>query len=141
MKTKRVECAGGVVINANQEVVVVNQNHNSWSLPKGHIDPGEDPLTTAKREIFEESGITDLHFVKPLGDFNRYRIGLDGRDDKSELKNIFIFLFRSSQKKLQPQDPHNPIAKWVPYDKVADLLTHPKDKEFYLKTLKLWINI
>ena len=57
------------------------------------------------------------------------------------LKNIFIFLFRSSQKKLQPQDPHNPIAKWVPYDKVADLLTHPKDKEFYLKTLKLWINI
>ena len=141
MKTKRVECAGGVVINANQEVVVVNQNHDSWSLPKGHIDPGEDRLTTAKREIFEESGITDLNFVKPLGEFNRYRIGLDGVDDKSELKNIFIFLFKSSQKNLQPQDPSNPIAKWVPYNKVADLLTHPKDKEFYLSTLKSWINI
>ena len=35
--------------------MVVNQNHDSWSLPKGHIDEGEDKLTAAKREIFEAS--------------------------------------------------------------------------------------
>ena len=58
MNTKKyVECAGGIVINNKKEVVVVNQNHDSWSLPKGHVDKGEDKLTTAKREIFEESGI------------------------------------------------------------------------------------
>ena len=139
--TKQVECAGGIVINDKKEVVVVNQNHDSWSLPKGHIDPGEDALTAAKREIFEESGIKQLVFIKPLGEFSRYRIGLDGQDDKSELKKIFIFLFQSFQKELQPQDPNNPIAQWVPYENVDELLTHPKDKEFYLSTLNLWANI
>eukprot|EP00088_Acartia_fossae_P008578 TRINITY_DN14114_c0_g1_i4.p1 TRINITY_DN14114_c0_g1~~TRINITY_DN14114_c0_g1_i4.p1 ORF type:complete len:141 (-),score=18.89 TRINITY_DN14114_c0_g1_i4:9-431(-) len=33
-----------------------NQNHH-WSPPKGHVDPGEDDLTTAFRETWEESGI------------------------------------------------------------------------------------
>ena len=138
-KTKIVFCAGGVVINDNNDVVVVNQNHDSWSLPKGHVDPGEDKLAAALREIYEESGIKNPEFVKPLGEFDRYRIGLDGKDDKSELKKISIFLFKSNQKKLKPIDPHNPIAKWVSYNQVAKLLTHPKDKEFYLNTLSLWL--
>ena len=51
VKTKHVECAGGIIINKNNEVAIVNQNHDSWSLPKGHIDPGESKLETAKREI------------------------------------------------------------------------------------------
>ncbi len=140
-KTKIVECAGGIVINDNKDVVVVNQNHDSWSLPKGHVDPGEDKLATAIREIYEESGIKNPEFIKPLGKFSRYRIGLDGHDDKSELKQITIFLFKSSQIKLDPKDPNNPIAKWVAYENVTELLTHKKDKEFYLNSLKLWINI
>ena len=139
--TKYVECAGGIVINNKKEVVVVNQNHDSWSLPKGHIDEGENKLTAAKREIFEESGIKKLEFIKPLGYYSRYRIGLDGNDDKSELKKIFIFLFKSSQSILKPIDSNNPIAKWIRYKNVSDLLTHPKDKEFYLSTLNLWVDI
>ena len=39
-KTKKVQCSGGIVINDLNQVAIVNQNHNSWSLPKGHIDPG-----------------------------------------------------------------------------------------------------
>ena len=139
-KTKIVECAGGIVINDKKEVVVVNQNFDSWSLPKGHVDPGEDKLTTAIREIYEESGIKNPKFIKPLGEFSRYRIGLDGNDDKTELKKIKIFLFKSSQANLDPKDPNNPIAKWVPYENVVELLTHNKDKEFYLKSIKLWID-
>ena len=108
--------AGGVVINDNNDVVVVNQNHDSWSLPKGHVDPGEDKLAAALEKYMRESGIKNPEFVKPLGEFDRYRIGLDGKDDKSEIeKKISIFLFKSNQKKLKPIDPHNPIAKWVSY--------------------------
>jgi predicted NUDIX family NTP pyrophosphohydrolase len=29
----------------------------AWSLPKGEIDAGEDPLTAARREVAEETGI------------------------------------------------------------------------------------
>ena len=63
VNTKHVKCAGGIVINKNKEVAVVNQNHDSWSLPKGHIDPGESNLETAKREIYEETGIIDLKLI------------------------------------------------------------------------------
>lgn len=28
-----------------------------WSIPKGEVDPGEEPLATARREFFEEVGV------------------------------------------------------------------------------------
>lgn len=33
-----------------------------WDCPKGMVEAGEDPLTTAKREVREETGIEDLEF-------------------------------------------------------------------------------
>ena len=38
-----------------------------WALPKGNIDPGEQPAETAVREVFEETGV-DAHLVEKLGD-------------------------------------------------------------------------
>jgi 8-oxo-dGTP pyrophosphatase MutT (NUDIX family) len=127
---KRTYSAGGVVTNNEGKVLVVSQHGTSWSLPKGHIDPGEDALVAAKREIYEESGIRDLEFVRELGSYERHRIGLDG-DDPSELKVITMFLFRTSEKTLRPVDPENPEAKWVEKSKVQLLLTHERDKEFF----------
>jgi 8-oxo-dGTP pyrophosphatase MutT (NUDIX family) len=124
--------AGGIVTNLDGHILVVSQHGTSWSLPKGHIDPGEDPLTAAKREIYEESGIRELQLVRELGTHRRHRIGVNGGEDPSELKTITLFLFRTTQNDLQPIDPLNPEARWVPKDEVAALLTHPKDKEFFV---------
>ena len=123
--------AGGVVINQQGMVLVVDQNGTSWSLPKGHVDPGEEPLQAAIREIREESGVTDLHFVGTLGAYGRYKLGKTTADDKQEWKVLFLFLFQTKQNELKPQDPHNPQARWVHPDEVESLLTHPKDKAFY----------
>ena len=128
---KKTHSAGGVVTNGEGEVLVVSQHGTSWSLPKGHIDAGEDALDAAQREIYEESGIRDLEFVRELGTYERHKIGLHGGDDRSELKVITMFLFRTTQKSLRPIDPENPQAKWVERTEVAGLLTHEKDKEFF----------
>ncbi|HXN53756.1 MAG TPA: NUDIX domain-containing protein [Candidatus Acidoferrum sp.] len=128
---KKTHSAGGVVTNNEGEVLVVSQRGTSWSLPKGHIDPGESALVAAKREIYEESGIRDLEFIRELGTYERRKIGVDGGDDPSELKVITMFLFRTSEKSLKPVDPDNPEARWVEKSKVARLLTHEKDKEFF----------
>lgn len=132
---KETQTAGGVVVNTRGQILVVNQHGNSWSLPKGHIDEGESALEAAQREIFEESGINRVVLVKELGSYQRYRIGLDGGDDRSELKMIHMFLFTTNQEELKPMDPDNPEARWVNRDRVAELLTHAKDKEFFLKII------
>jgi bis(5'-nucleosidyl)-tetraphosphatase len=130
---KSTRTGGGVVINRNTGLVlVVSQNGDSWSLPKGHVEEGEDDLTAAIREISEESGVKDLEFVRPLGEYERHKIGPGGYgDDEGEIKSIAIFLFLTEQETLAPEDPKNPEARWVDRAAVADLLTHPKDKEFF----------
>ena len=129
---KYTNAAGGVVVNTDTgDVLVVNQNHNSWSLPKGHIESDENPLETAKREIFEESGISELNLISELGKYKRFRIGKYSKDDESEIKTILLYLFTTTQRHLNPTDPANPEAQWVNRFEVSKLLTHKKDKEFF----------
>ena len=35
----------------------------NWDFPKGAVEPGEDPLAAARREVLEETTIGDLEFV------------------------------------------------------------------------------
>jgi ADP-ribose pyrophosphatase YjhB (NUDIX family) len=133
--------SGGVVLNEKGDVLVVSQHGNSWSLPKGKLDPGEDKLSAAKREIYEESGVSELEMIKELGTYKRYKIGLNGGEDKEEYKTITLFLFKTSQIELDPQDGDNPEAKWVKADQVAPMLTHPRDKEFYEEIMHEFSNI
>ena len=130
MEVKKSKIAGGVVVGNDGKIIVVSQHGTSWSLPKGRVEENENELETAKREIYEESGIKDLELVKKLGTYERYSMG-----DESELKTRTFFLFRTSEKELKPIDPENPEAKWVEKERVAELLTHPKDKEFFLKII------
>ena len=139
MKSKETKSAGGIIYNDKNEVVIVNQNHDSWSLPKGHIDSGESSLEAALREIYEETGIKKPTYIRSLGKFKRYRIGLDGNDDLSELKTIAIYLFKSNQINLQPIDPNNPEAIWVNVEEAYKLLSHKEDKSFFKKSLSLWL--
>jgi len=131
MKTKS---AGGVVVRKNL-VLVVSQHGISWSLPKGHVEKGESPVDAAKREIYEESGITDLDFIRELGEYSRHKLSESGGEDKSELKTIKFFLFRTVQEKLAPMDKDNPEARWVKKEDVQGILTHEKDKEFFAKIM------
>ncbi|WP_342642064.1 NUDIX domain-containing protein [Rhodoligotrophos ferricapiens] len=39
----------------------------TWSIPKGEIDPGEDPEAAARREFAEELGFAPTAILRPLG--------------------------------------------------------------------------
>lgn len=130
------ESAGGVVVNGEGRVLLVSQHGTSWSLPKGHLEEGETPLEAARREIREESGVTRLELIRPLGSYSRHRLGADGGEDRSELKTIHLFLFHTDESDLAPLDPANPEARWVEREQVAGLLTHAKDREFFASILK-----
>jgi Predicted NTP pyrophosphohydrolase len=43
----------------------------AWTLPKGEIDPGEDPLAAARREFAEETGFASAPPFLPLGELRQ----------------------------------------------------------------------
>jgi ADP-ribose pyrophosphatase YjhB (NUDIX family) len=131
----KVYSAGGVVLNIDGKVLIVNQGGNSWSLPKGRIEEGEDELTAAKREIHEESGVSDLQYIDRLGSYGRYVINTDGSLDMSKHKTITLFLFRTAQMELKPIDGDNPEARWVDKNEVVSYLSRTEDKDFFLSIL------
>ena len=48
-----------------------NRDAGAWTVPKGAIEPGEDPLAAARREFTEETGFAiDGEFVE-LGTFKQ----------------------------------------------------------------------
>ena len=57
--------SAGVVVVRRDDAgwrVLLLRVYNYWDCPKGVVEPGEDPLTTAKREVREETGIEELEF-------------------------------------------------------------------------------
>jgi predicted NUDIX family NTP pyrophosphohydrolase len=43
-----------------------NNDEGAWSIPKGEIDPDEDPLAAARREFREETGVAPSDPFIPL---------------------------------------------------------------------------
>jgi len=140
IKTFKSFSAGGIVVNGEGEVVLVSQKKKgqevmSWSFPKGGIIKGESELEAAIREIREESGVDRLEFISDLGKIERDKAFLDGIKEFFQIKVIQMYLFKTDQKKLRPIDSDNPMAQWMEIDKVANRLTHQKDKEFFLSVI------
>jgi 8-oxo-dGTP pyrophosphatase MutT (NUDIX family) len=105
MLSQRIErSAGGVVVGPDGRIVLTYKKKKGASFPKGHVDPGETSEQAARREITEESGISDLTMVCRLGSFIRRTKGL-------RFKRIELYLYRTAQADLSPTDRKH-TAKW-----------------------------
>jgi predicted NUDIX family NTP pyrophosphohydrolase len=49
------------------------KDDGAWSIPKGLIEPGEDPIAVARREFAEETGAPLQGELAPLGSFAQSR--------------------------------------------------------------------
>ena len=53
--------AGAVVVDRSGRVLLVRRGHppraGEWSLPGGHVEPGETPEDAAVREVLEETAV------------------------------------------------------------------------------------
>jgi 8-oxo-dGTP pyrophosphatase MutT (NUDIX family) len=61
---ERILSAGIVVVSRAEEDwrVLLLRVYNYWDCPKGVVEPGEDPLEAARREVREETTLDVLDF-------------------------------------------------------------------------------
>ena len=54
------------VANDKGGILVLKENQNTWSLPGGGLDHGEDPIVGLRRELKEELVIQAIDSITPL---------------------------------------------------------------------------
>ncbi|GEM_PF-2271114 len=113
--------AGGVVVRREGQrvlVALVREAHlDHYILPKGAQETDETLEETARREIYEEAGLSDLTLLGKLGTRERlnYR--------KTAWKVIHYFLFLTQQKEGKPADAkHAYVCEWFGLDDLPPML-------------------
>ena len=130
--------AGGIIFRKGKkptdvEILLIQDAKNRWTIPKGHIEEGENAKSTAEREIREETGLQDMKVLNWLGKINfRYR-----RQNSLVLMTTEIFLVRAlgDTDKLKPEDWMNGI-KWFPATEALDKIEYDDIGKLILLGLK-----
>src|SRR4051794_4873445 len=99
--------SGGIIFRRNKktkqlEILLIQDAKNRWTIPKGHVEPEEEPKDTAAREITEETGLQEMKVRNWLGRVNfRYR-----RTHTLVLMTMHIYLVegKGDTDNLKPED-------------------------------------
>jgi ADP-ribose pyrophosphatase len=105
--------AAVVALDPDHRVCLLRQYRHAaggwlWELPAGKIDPGEDPFSTARRELEEEAGVA-ADAWQPLG----YMYSSPGVFTEV----IHLFLARGLRPIGHDHEAHEVIAiHWFPFE-------------------------
>jgi 8-oxo-dGTP pyrophosphatase MutT (NUDIX family) len=127
--------AGGVVLRDEQVVVIVPTRRapdgsRVLALPKGHVDPGENTLQAAEREVREETGVS-VELIRELGEV-RYWYRREGRTIP---KSVTFYLFSYLSGDTADHDDEVEEARWIDLRKAQTALTHAAEREMVQRAL------
>ena len=125
-----VRAAGGVVVDPEGRVAIVHRpRYDDWSLPKGKLLDGEDPLTGALREVEEETGLR----CAPIRQIGRLRY----LDQRRRPKVVDYWLMEPSGGSFSPNQEVDEL-RWVAADAAEASLTFRHDVDIVRKGLQAW---
>lgn len=123
--------AGGILVrrsHGHDEVCLVRRarhGREAWSLPKGHVEAGEDAASTALREVREETGVVG-ELLAPLEPIT-YRFTRHEATVVS--KHVTFFLMRA--RRLEPEG-HDTTevteVRWFAWDEAMARLAYENER-------------
>lgn len=126
--------AGGVVQHPREPWVLIlhDQHEDRWCLPKGHVEEGETLEACARREVEEETGLSQLELLEELGGV-AYRF-YQPRKERNVSKVVFYFLMRSASEELptEPVVDHSVVfdrMEWVSLPAALERVPYETDLE------------
>ena len=118
--------AGGIVFRMTPdqkdiEILLIQDSKNRWTIPKGHIEPGETAKQTAVREIGEESGLKNVGVLSWLGKIHfKYR-----RMEKLVLMTTQVYLVQSLDKNEHPtKEKWMNGIRWFSFSEALDAIEY-----------------
>lgn len=118
---------GAVVFREENGVrlyLLLRYSEGHWDLPKGHTEKGETEEQTARREIEEETGITQLELVPSFRRAIAYAFKRNGADVPKE---VAFFLAKTVQKGVKLSSEHLDFA-WLPFSQAERKATYRNAK-------------
>jgi ADP-ribose pyrophosphatase YjhB (NUDIX family) len=94
-----------------------------WSLPKGHIEPGESAEQAAIREVAEETGITG-RIVGRLGTIDFWFMA----EGRRVHKTVHHYLLRAEGGELSDADVEVAAVAWVPLEEIGARLAYSDER-------------
>jgi 8-oxo-dGTP pyrophosphatase MutT (NUDIX family) len=132
MEERTTRSAGGIVLGDGGTIALVrNARASHWLFPKGHVDEGETDEDAARREIEEETGLTNLELLDDLGMFTRHRLNQDGSYDQSDLKEVHMYLFAAEPHAVLAPSMEIEEARWVSFWDMGSTLSNEKEKVWF----------
>jgi ADP-ribose pyrophosphatase YjhB (NUDIX family) len=128
---RNIECADGVVLNHDGQVLVVKNQIGKHTFPKGSKEGKETSEETALREITEESGLIRVEFIQFLGTLVRPGHTAENGSTLSVIKHIDMFHCLAGTVELCPIASDVVSAQWAGADRLEDLLTWPEEFAFF----------
>jgi 8-oxo-dGTP pyrophosphatase MutT (NUDIX family) len=124
--------AGGVAFrwkDSEPEMVIVSVKPKlRWQLPKGIVDPGESPETTAVREVKEEGGVDAerLALIETIEYW--YRSVKNGKPVRFH-KFVHFYLMKYLDGDTSNHDQEVEESRWVSFDEAVELLKFKSERE------------
>src|SRR6266704_6775913 len=124
----KVISSGGVVYRVDNGIplflLLTSNKRGVWCLPKVLIEEDEDEVTTAMREVREETGVSRVKLRGTVGQI-KSQFGFRA---KTFDKTVHLFLFETDQADAKVGTEHD-AREWMPCERVRMTLSYRNEKD------------